>query len=354
MADLGCAQNPDLTLRDASEINFYYDAEDEQPISGPSSKPMHPLVAGIAPLQKVAGVRHSNRKPKLSARAKAARDLDSDTDASASSTKRKATSPGRKTVTKAARLAGSASAATAAEAASGTDSDGSGSGDNYEEQKQSDAVPTSGDDALKTTDTEDEDATIQARGAFEKFKAMGDADHAKAIQTKSRSDKTADIRLMFIKKKDYPHPDTGVPTKGHICIICDADGEIGIQVFFTGSVTTLRQHIARQRGHYPIYKAKCDAAGIQPHASAIPKALISNETQGTLDAVLVAKPRIPAFSSGGVRDFLTELIVTNDQALLLVEQPAFRRLLQYFRPSTQDGDIPSRQSIPFHKLKQLI
>nr|GAT52975.1 predicted protein [Mycena chlorophos] len=228
-------RNPDLTLRDASEITFYYDAEDEQPISGPSSKPMHPLVAGIAPLQKVAGVRHSNRKPKLSARAKAARDLDSDTDASASSTKRKATSPGRKTVTKAARLAGSASAATAAEAASGTDSDGSGSGDNYEEQKQSDAVPTSGDDALETTDTEDEDATIQARGAFEKFKAMGDADHAKAIQTKSRSDKTADIRLMFIKKKDYPHPDTGVPTNGHICIICDADGEIGIQVFFTGS-----------------------------------------------------------------------------------------------------------------------
>nr|GAT45732.1 predicted protein [Mycena chlorophos] len=156
MADLGCAQNPDLTLRDTSEITFYNHADDEQPISGPS---VHPLLLGVPPLQKVAGVRHSNRQTKLSARAKATRGLDTDSDAPASSTKRKEMSPGRKTMPKVARIT-----------------------------EQHGPVPTTDNGELESpnTDLEDADTTIQARGAFERFKAMGDADHAQVIQIVER------------------------------------------------------------------------------------------------------------------------------------------------------------------------
>ncbi|KAJ7084240.1 hypothetical protein C8R44DRAFT_894208 [Mycena epipterygia] len=43
-SDLGCAQNSDGSLRDASEIQFYNDVDDERPISGPSSsRPLTPI-----------------------------------------------------------------------------------------------------------------------------------------------------------------------------------------------------------------------------------------------------------------------------------------------------------------------
>jgi hypothetical protein len=35
--DLGCVRNPDGSLRDASEIEFFHDVDDEHRISGPSS-----------------------------------------------------------------------------------------------------------------------------------------------------------------------------------------------------------------------------------------------------------------------------------------------------------------------------
>ncbi|KAJ6616065.1 hypothetical protein B0H10DRAFT_1414526 [Mycena sp. CBHHK59/15] len=58
--DLGCAQNPDGSLRDASEIAFYSDPDDEVPIAGPSSSKIHPLFTQLHPLGKVAGSRCSS------------------------------------------------------------------------------------------------------------------------------------------------------------------------------------------------------------------------------------------------------------------------------------------------------
>lgn len=60
---LGCAQNADGSLRDASDIKWYNDA-DEHPISGPSSSSasgsaasLHPIFTkGVRPLDKVGGV----------------------------------------------------------------------------------------------------------------------------------------------------------------------------------------------------------------------------------------------------------------------------------------------------------
>jgi hypothetical protein len=61
-SDLGCAQNPDGSLRDASEIEFFNDVEDTVPISGPSSsatgsRPVYPLFTKVRPLEHVAGGR---------------------------------------------------------------------------------------------------------------------------------------------------------------------------------------------------------------------------------------------------------------------------------------------------------
>src|ERR1700761_318521 len=96
MADpvIGCAQNADGSLRDASDIHFYHDVDDEQPISGPGSsasgKPLHPLFSGsIKPLGKIAGSRRSARTIRPSARV-----CDPDNaEASVSISKRKAAVP---------------------------------------------------------------------------------------------------------------------------------------------------------------------------------------------------------------------------------------------------------------------
>ncbi|KAJ7023244.1 hypothetical protein C8F04DRAFT_1271566 [Mycena alexandri] len=58
-SDLGCAQNPDRSLWDASEIHFFNDVDDAVPISGPSpcnaraNTPVHLLFTKVldAPLR---------------------------------------------------------------------------------------------------------------------------------------------------------------------------------------------------------------------------------------------------------------------------------------------------------------
>ncbi|KAJ6474858.1 hypothetical protein C8R45DRAFT_1160058, partial [Mycena sanguinolenta] len=68
---LGCAQKADGTLRDASEINWFNDRDDEQPTSGPaaSSFQPHPFFTGTAkPVGKIAGARRSARTTRPSAR----------------------------------------------------------------------------------------------------------------------------------------------------------------------------------------------------------------------------------------------------------------------------------------------
>ncbi|KAJ7705398.1 hypothetical protein B0H17DRAFT_666984, partial [Mycena rosella] len=56
---LGCAQNADGSPRDASEINWYQDRDDEHPTSGPQAPPspkVHPFFTGSAkPVGKIAG-----------------------------------------------------------------------------------------------------------------------------------------------------------------------------------------------------------------------------------------------------------------------------------------------------------
>ncbi|KAJ7823303.1 hypothetical protein B0H14DRAFT_2597956 [Mycena olivaceomarginata] len=70
---LGFAQNPDGSLKDASQMVFVHDVDDEHPLSGPqssTSRPLAPIFAPkVKPLGKVAGSRRSSRSPRRSGRA---------------------------------------------------------------------------------------------------------------------------------------------------------------------------------------------------------------------------------------------------------------------------------------------
>ncbi|KAJ6470399.1 hypothetical protein C8R45DRAFT_785265, partial [Mycena sanguinolenta] len=59
-SDLGCAQNADGFLKNASDIQFFHDVDDTVPISGPStssneSDRLHPFFSNTASLRNVVG-----------------------------------------------------------------------------------------------------------------------------------------------------------------------------------------------------------------------------------------------------------------------------------------------------------
>ena len=51
------------------------------------------------------------------------------------------------------------------------------------------------------------------------------------------------------------------------------------------------------------------------------------------------------FSKAGLLEYIMELIVTEDEALQLVDKPAFHKLLCYLRPALVEGDIPHRTKL---------
>jgi hypothetical protein len=105
--------------------------------------------------------------------------------------------------------------------------------------------------------------------------------------------------------------------------------EHGIRrAFHTGGNSSCRQHI---RGHYPIYKSKCEKEGIPVQHWAIPRdtwiemqaGKKNAKEQTTLDGV-VQKVDIPKdFTREGVRHAVTKLVACDDQ----VSSPVSHRKL---------------------------
>jgi hypothetical protein len=79
------------------------------------------------------------------------------------------------------------------------------------------------------------------------------------------------------------------------------------------------------------------------HPRAIPPGEDLAVTQTTLDASLVSRPL--AFTKDSLLEYIMELIVTEDEAIQLIDKPAFRHLLQYARPSLTEKDIPHRTKL---------
>ncbi|KAJ7488681.1 hypothetical protein B0H11DRAFT_1912832 [Mycena galericulata] len=326
---LGCAQNSDGTLREASEIQFFHDVDDQHPISGPSaagssSSPTHPFFTGTArPVGKIAGSRRSARQPRPSARISDPNNVEG---SGSRSGKRKQASPAP-AARKARRISTILS-----DAESSEDSEG---------PNDSDAAPLEDTEA---DDTDGQDAMDVDH--YESIKAMGDADHARITSKLSRSDTTADINTVFTRMKDRKNPRTGVLESGALCQVCQKSGLPDSSCFLTGSVTTLRKHIARHDDHFKVYKTRCEKLGIKMNDRAIPVAASGTlGTQGSLDGIVIYEPRTPPFTVAGHRDYIIEMIVTQDEALSLVERPSFIRLIKYLRPGIKDSDIPTRNTI---------
>ncbi|KAJ7759053.1 hypothetical protein B0H16DRAFT_1720476 [Mycena metata] len=282
---LGCAQNADGSLRDASEIQWFNDRNDEVPTPGLSPPPLHQIFTNVPPLCKVAGSRRSSprrrsaRQPRPSARA-----ADPD-NVEGTAGKRKAE----------AASSHPPKPAKAAKRATVVVSDSSDGESNAESNGD---VDMEGD---ATEGTEGSSSTVDAE-EYTRFKAMGDADHAHATAKAPCSDLTADANTVFRRVKGQHDPETGARSEsGAICLVCTRNGVRAALCFLKGSVTTLRKHVARHKDHFKVYKARCEELGIALHPSATPKAECA-EVQGTLDGVVVAQPRPPAFTKQGLQD----------------------------------------------------
>lgn len=180
-----CAVGPDGCLKDASEITWHNDPDDEQPLSVPKPAKSTPVLHSL-----FTSARRSARAPRPSTKI-----LDPDNVALSSSThgKRKATDdPATKRRIVRKTIAESSASASGDSDDAGHDSDGA-------------------------ADTEIED-NVEASYAI--TKAMGDADR-EAGTTRSKSDRTADVRTIFVKKDDYLDPHTSSLESGHICTVCE-------------------------------------------------------------------------------------------------------------------------------------
>ncbi|KAG1883996.1 hypothetical protein F4604DRAFT_1677163 [Suillus subluteus] len=151
----------------------------------------------------------------------------------------------------------------------------------------------------------------------------------------SKSECTADVRTIFARLPD-----------GWVCTLCKDAGEPVQKHTFRGGTSTLRTHIVHhKKSHFQVYKERSDAAGITMHFHAIPPGedVTMTQSQSTLDGKLVCKP--PAFTKEGLLEYIMELIVMEDEAIQLIDKPAFRRLLQYARPSLTEKDISHRTKL---------
>lgn len=163
---LGCAQNSDGSLRDASEIQFFNDVDDEHPISSPSStrtsssRSLAPIFTQrVKPVGKVAGSRRpsprrSSRTSRPSARA-------ADPNNAEASVKRKSDAADiddRPAAPRKARLLANSTPVDSSDANS---------------EAESDAASMEVD-----TEAEGDEQDVMDVEHFESIKTMADADHA--------------------------------------------------------------------------------------------------------------------------------------------------------------------------------
>ncbi|KAF8271635.1 hypothetical protein EI94DRAFT_1784145, partial [Lactarius quietus] len=112
-------------------------------------------------------------------------------------------------------------------------------------------------------DTISEPSTEPADDDYEAIKAMADADN-EAATFKPPGERTADVRVIFRRDKEYIDPDTGKTIEGNWCMLCRGNPSVKkSSCFFVGGVSTLRTHIARY--HAQLYRKRCLALKIKPH-----------------------------------------------------------------------------------------
>ncbi|KAF5370479.1 hypothetical protein D9615_009743 [Tricholomella constricta] len=329
-----CALAADGSLLDASDIVFYNDPDDEVPLpptlNFSPAPPVHPFFnGGEAPAVSVASSRRSGRALRPSIRL---RDPDNNEP------------PARGT--SALKRAASNSVSSPSTRRKVTDSDDSS--DEFQDVENGTGGDTEEEGQDEGVDEEDEEDTgLEDR--FACVKAMADSNReALALTAGRKEDRTADVRTIFTKQQRI-NPATNETEDGHLCKLCRAAGVIEKNCFFKGSMSTLQTHISRNPDHIKIYIDWCQKLGLALNSRAVARSesasSIDGMLQGTLDGIVSRQPRMPAFTSAGMLDYVIELIVREDEALQLIDRGSFRRLLKFMRPSLQEKDIPHRTKL---------
>jgi hypothetical protein len=205
--DPGHAVRPDGTLKDASEIVWTYDADDDIPFPSGSTSGEPLSSGGQAPAMVLGATRRTTRVPRPSKRALEAAET------SSSATKRKASTNRDQRVTR--------------KIIDLDDDDANKADDDY--------IPTTDIDVDITDFDGPSDLATEPADDYAALEAMADADNrvcmifsskftcslaSQALNYKSRHQRTADIRLIFRYDESYVHPLTGMHLKGHWCELC--------------------------------------------------------------------------------------------------------------------------------------
>ncbi|KAG2749562.1 hypothetical protein P692DRAFT_20708651, partial [Suillus brevipes Sb2] len=197
------------TLKDASEIVWFHDADDSMPISPhpESSSKALPSDAFIA------GSRRSGRPTKPSAKVQ-----------EAASSAIPAKHLGTATMPP----------ATKRPAPSTIGDDGDDDDD--------DDMSTNKDEAF-VLEEDDNEESKDAEEAYQQIKAFGDSDRD-ARKCLKKDERTADLRTIFTEEKGHKNVHTGKSEDGWWCNVCK-DANLPVQhCFFKGSISTRRTHIA--------------------------------------------------------------------------------------------------------------
>ncbi|KAG2341707.1 hypothetical protein BDR05DRAFT_834915, partial [Suillus weaverae] len=124
----------------------------------------------------------------------------------------------------------------------------------------------------------DEEEEEDREEAYKRTKALGDEDreHRKLMKKDERS---ADLKTIFTQEKGHMNPHTQERKDSWWCEVCRGNNVPSGQCFFKGSISTRRTHITRNpKCHFPLYRDRCKECRITMHDRAIP--LNSKSTDG--------------------------------------------------------------------------
>ncbi|OAX30698.1 hypothetical protein K503DRAFT_806861 [Rhizopogon vinicolor AM-OR11-026] len=200
MSDIDCAIGSDSHLKDASEIKWFNDPDDKEPLSSPT--------------EKKTGAQCSSQASRPSTMI-----IDPNNVASASSTRGKhKAGDGPVTMHRVARRK-----------VIPTSSASSDDGGHVSDIDTAEGADTEADEHASEDDVGD---------AYASTKAMGDVDRESGATHHLKSECMADVRIVFIKKDDYVDSHTGLVESGHVCTVCQKNGVAARHCFFKGSMST--------------------------------------------------------------------------------------------------------------------
>ncbi|KAF8981567.1 hypothetical protein BDQ17DRAFT_1337289 [Cyathus striatus] len=238
--DAPCAVCADGTLKDASEIVWYNDKDDDIPLPDPV-------------LSSVGGLCHSTRPSKPSQCIQDAADLSTRSTVSSRPVPSVASSAPSVTssIENSSHLAPSVASpfvVNSSHSALTSKNKCPASGSLKSTQcaaKKTTANTSDGSEA--ETEEDDNDSGIPDRRSkltYEKLKEMADADH-EALNIRSKKDLTANITTIFCHEREHINLHTNKVQSGWWCKICLKMNPGDEKNFFTGSTSSLHMHIAR-------------------------------------------------------------------------------------------------------------